>query len=135
MGNNDSQKFLRQVEEIYQKALEAAIDLLKANGDKRYIGKPDCEDLFDADSIDGVPLSVLGVGLNEKDHICIKAIVDDIGYGYDGSEYPKDWADITEDTIRASAFPELYRFVSDNLDAAMDKEAVDNLAWDDYEND
>ena len=121
----DSQKYTAQAEALYQEALEATIALLKANGNNRYIAIPDWEDEVDTASLDDVFISIWGVGLNDEDHICIKAVVDYSGYGYLETDYPQDWADITEHEIYKSSYPDIYRFVVDNLAVASDKATAD----------
>lgn len=125
----DSRKYTAQAEALYQEALEATIALLKANGENRYIAIPDWEDEVDTASLNDVFISVWGVGLNDEDHICIKAVVHNIGYGYLETDYPQDWSDITEHEIYKSSYPDIYRFVVDNLGAAKDKETADKVEW------
>ena len=125
----DSQKFTKQAEELYKNALEATIELLKNNPNGRYIVIPNWDDEVDTFSWGDVIISIYGVGLNSKNHICIKAKVDKIGYGFVEEDFPNDWADITVDEIHPSSYPDIYRFVVDNIDAATDKATADAVKW------
>jgi hypothetical protein len=125
----ESKKFINQVDEIYQKALVETIELLKKCSKGKYIAIPNWEDEVNTIAYEDVPINIWGVGLNDKDHICIKAFVDNVGYGHSDDDFPDDWTDITEDEIRTWSYPHLYRFVADNIDAATDKETADNVEW------
>ncbi len=125
----ESSKFIKQVEALYAQALEEAIGLLKSSENGRYIAIPDWEDEVSAVSWDDVPISIWGVGLNDEDHICVKAFVDNVGYGHTEDDFPGEWTDITEVKINSSSYPELYRFVADNIDKTMSKEDADNVEW------
>lgn len=127
--NIDSSKFINQVAELYAQALAEAIALLKNNENGRYIAIADWEDEVSAVSYDDVPISIWGVGVNDEDHICVKAFVDNVGYGHSEDDFPQDWTDITVEKINASCYPELYRFVADNIDKAMSKEDADKVEW------
>ena len=125
----DSQKYTKQAEKLYQKALEATIELLKNNPNGRYIVIPNWDDEVDTTSLDDVFISIYGVGLNDENHICVKAKVDKIGYGFVEEDFPNDWADITVNGIHPSSYPDIYRFVVDNIDAATDKATADAVKW------
>ena len=127
--NIDSSKFINQVNELNAQALAEAIALLKNNENGRYIAIADWEDEVSAVSYDDVPISIWGVGVNDEDHICVKAFVDNVGYGHSEDDFPQDWTDITVEKINASCYPELYRFVADNIDKAMSKEDADKVEW------
>ncbi len=127
--NIDSSKFINQVTELYAAALAETIALLKNNENGRYIAIPNWEDEVAATSWNEVPISIWGVGLNDEDHICVKAFVDNLGYGHTEDDFPQDWTDITVEKINSSSYPELYRFVADNIDKAMSKEDADNVEW------
>lgn len=127
--NIDSSKFINQVTVLYAQALEEAIALLKNCENGRYIAIPNWEDEVAASSWNDVPISIWGVGLNDEDHICVKAFVDNVGYGHTEDDFPQGWTDITVEKINASCYPELYRFVADNIDKAMSKEDADNVEW------
>ena len=127
--NIDSSKFINQVKELNAQALAEAIALLKNNENGRYIAIADWEDEVSAVSYDDVPISIWGVGVNDEDHICVKAFVDNVGYGHSEDDFPQDWTDITVEKINASCYPELYRFVADNIDKAMSKEDADKVEW------
>lgn len=129
MEKIESKKFINQVDEIYQKALEETVELLKKCSTGKYIAIPDWEDEVNTITSNDVPINIWGVGLNDQNHICIKAFVDNVGYGYAEDDFPEDWVDITEDEIRNWSYPYLYRFVSDNIDSATSKEDADKVEW------
>lgn len=128
--NIDSNKYVKQVNELYEQALAETIELLKNSEKGRYIALANWEDEVSAISYDDVPISIWGVGVNDEDHICVKAFVDNVGYGHSEDDFPQDWTDITVEKINASSYPELYRFVADNIDQAMSKEDADDVEWD-----
>ena len=128
--NIDSNKYVKQLNELCEQALTETIDLLKNSEKGRYIALANWEDEVSAVSYDDVPISIWGVGVNDEDHICVKAFVDNVGYGHSEDDFPQDWTDITVEKINASSYPELYRFVADNIDQAMSKEDADNVEWD-----
>ena len=128
--NIDSNKYIKQVNELCEQALAETIDLLKNSEKGRYIALANWEDEVSAVSYDDVPISIWGVGVNDEDHICVKAFVDNVGYGHSEDDFPQDWTDITVEKINASSYPELYRFVADNIDQAMSKEDADDVEWD-----
>ena len=126
----DSKKFINQVDEINQEALNEAASLLKNNPNGSWIAVPEWEDEVDTRDWSDVPIAIWAVGLNGDGHICIKACVMNIGYGYSGDEFSNDWEDITEHKIEAYSYPELYRFVAENLDKATTKEEADKVKLD-----
>lgn len=128
--NIDSNKYVKQLNELCEQALTETIDLLKNSENGRYIALANWEDEVSAVSYDDVPISIWGVGVNDEDHICVKAFVDNVGYGHSEDDFPQDWTDITVEKINASSYPELYRFVADNIDQAMSKEDADDVEWD-----
>ena len=128
--NIDSNKYVKQVNELCEQALAETIDLLKNSEKGRYIALANWEDEVSAVSWNDVPISIWGVGVNDKDHICVKAFVDNVGYGHSEDDFPQDWTDITVEKINASSYPELYRFVADNIDQAMSKKDADDVEWD-----
>ena len=128
--NIDSNKYVKQVNELCEQALAETIDLLKNSEKGRYIALANWEDEVSAVSWNDVPISIWGVGVNDEDHICVKAFVDNVGYGHSEDDFPQDWTDITVEKINASCYPELYRFVADNIDQAMSKEDADDVEWD-----
>ena len=126
--NLNSQKYTAQAKALYKEALEATIALLKANGKNRYIVMPDGNDgvnTFSEAREGDIPVCIWGVGLNDEDHICIKAVVDPEYTGFD--DYPEGWVDIKY--ILNSSYPDIYRFVVDNLEAATDKVTADEAKW------
>lgn len=128
--NIDSNKYVKQLNELCEQALAETIDLLKNSEKGRYIALANWEDEVSAVSWNDVPISIWGVGVNNEDHICVKAFVDNVGYGHSEDDFPQDWTDITVEKINASSYPELYRFVADNIDQAMSKEDADDVEWD-----
>jgi hypothetical protein len=126
----DSQKFVNQAKKVYQNAIDAAAELLRNNGENRYVACPDFEDEVSAHSLNDVPINIWGVGLNEKNHICIKASVANVGYGFVEEDFPQEWTDITEENIYPTAYPDLYRFVADHIDAAINQETAAGIEID-----
>jgi len=122
----DSEKYVKKVEALCAEA-EAEVKSILAAQEGKYIYVADCEDMFEATTFDNVQISCFGVGLNEKGNLCVAAAVDNIGYGFSGDEYPRTWADITEERIFDSVYPDMYRFVVDNLAAATSYEAAEAL--------
>ena len=116
-------KYNAKAEKVYEEALEATVALLKANGEKRYIVIPGSEDSVSAHDV-YIYYDFWGVGLNDENHICVQYLKET----YDGAmtdEYSEPWADITTDLpIEPSAYPDLYRFVADHLEEAIDKETA-----------
>jgi hypothetical protein len=105
--NIDSSKFINQVKELYAAALDETIALLKNNENGRYIAIPNWEDEVAATSWNDVPISIWGVGLNDDEHICVRAFVNNVGYGYTEDDFPQDWTDIAVAKNNASSDPEL----------------------------
>ena len=123
----DPKKFVNQIEELYQKALEETVVVLKNCKTGSYIAVPNWDDEVDTRTENGVPIAIWAIGLNSDEHICIKACVMDVGYGYCEDDFPEEWVDITEHKIAPSCYLELYRFVVDNLDKATTKEEADKV--------
>lgn len=121
----DSKKFIKQADEVYQKALTATIELLKNNGTKRYVASTDFDERIETfnHEWDYVHIGIWAIGLNDDDHICIRALV----YDDDCGDFPEDWTDITETEILPTSYPDIYRFVVEHLDSAMDKEAAEEM--------
>lgn len=126
----EPRKFLNQVEELYQQAREETIVLLKNSQSGTFIAIPNWEDEVDTVSSNDVPIGIWAVGLNDDNHLCIKAIVLDVGYGHDEEDYPAGWVDITTDDIQMSSYPDLYRFVAEHIAIATTKEEADKVEWD-----
>ena len=106
----DLKKIAEQVNDIYQKVLNETIELLKNCKNGRYIGS--YENSCCAFTDDGKIIKIHGVGLNDKNHICIKAHEID-------EEGDYDWIDIMSDNkLNTWVYPELYRFVAENIDSA-----------------
>ena len=132
---NAPKKFVNQVEELYQVALNEAASLLKNNPNGSYIAVPEWDDEVDTRDWNDVPIAIWAVGLNSDGHICIKACVMNVGYGYSGDEFSDDWEDITEQKIETTCYPELFRFVAENLDKATTKEEADKVKLDEDDED
>ncbi len=124
----DAHKYLDAAKAIYQEALEATISLLKNNPSGSFIAIQDWDDYFDAKCTeDGTSLSVWAVGVNDEGHLLYKAYETQQGEA-DAFEWnDNDWADIEELPLNSECFPELYRFVVDELDSATTKEAADEI--------
>ena len=90
------------VKDACAQALEASIEALKNSTTGRYIAIPDWEDEVSATAGNDIPISIWAVGLNEQDHLCIKAFVDNVGY-----------------------------FIVDNLDKATSQEEADKVEFED----
>lgn len=123
----DSQKFTKQAEELYKNSIEATIELLKNNPNGRHIVIPDWDDEVNTSSLNDVFISIYGVGLNNENHICVKAKVDYVGYGHTEEDFPQGWTDVDE--VHHSSYPDIYRFVVDNIDAATDQATADAVKW------
>lgn len=128
-------KFFNKVEELNKQALEEAVALLKQSEKGKFIAvRYDNGDLFDTTSAGNVPIGIYGVGLDENDHIKIKAVVTYIGEGYCEEDYPSRWVDITEEkdySIDSSCYPAMYRFVAQYIDRAVPWEEVENATFED----
>ena len=86
--NIDSNKYVKQLNELCEQALAETIDLLKNSEKGRYIALANWEDEVSAVSWNDVPISIWGVGVNDEDHICVKAFVDNVGYGHSEDDFP-----------------------------------------------
>lgn len=130
--NLDSRKYINQIDGLNQKALEETIDLLKSNANGHYIAVPDWDDEVDTRTHSDVPISIWAVGLNDDWHLCIKAEVMDVGYGDSEDDFPEGWVDTADEHngVEQSCYPELYRFVVENIDKATTKEEADLIKWD-----
>lgn len=65
--NIDSNKYVKQVNELCEQALAETIDLLKNSEKGRYIALANWEDEVSAVSYDDVPISIWGVGVNDEE--------------------------------------------------------------------
>ena len=129
----DSNYFNNIVKDACEQALTASIEVLKNSKTGRFIAIPDWEDEVSATAGNDIPISIWAVGLNEQDHLCIKAFVDNVGYGYSDDDFPQDWVDINDPDAFFSekSYPDLYRFIVDNLDKATSQEEADKVEFDD----
>ena len=125
------------VKDACAQALEASIEALKNSTTGRYIAIPDWEDEVSATAGNDIPISIWAVGLNEQDHLCIKAFVYNAGYGYSEDDFPEGWVDINDPHayISETSYPDLYRFIVDNLDKATSQEEADKVEWEEDEED
>lgn len=128
MKNLNPNQFLDALEKIYDEALQAATSLLKENGEKCYIAfsEWDCKttDAYYDDG--GCTVSIFGVGINEAGKLCVAAIVQNIGYGHSEDDFPQSWTEASE--LNSYCFPELYRFIAQNIDNCMTKAEADKIA-------
>ena len=134
MEKLDGKKFINQAEALYEQALTETKELLKNNPNGAFIAIPDYEDEILSTNSDNLGLEIWAVGVNEKDHICIKAYEDQ---PYDCSVlewYGLQWIDIEDGDynyeIDKGSYPEFYRFVVSNLNVATSKEEADKVAFD-----
>ena len=129
----NSQKYTEMAKALYEEALNATIALLKANGKNRYIAIPDWKYYIATHTNEDVFISIWAIGLNDNDQICVKASVDNPGYGCSEDDFPAVWVELTKSGIHPSSYPNFYRFVADNLESATDKDTADNVKWEDDE--
>lgn len=123
MEKMNSRKYLEMAENVYSEAKEATISLLKECGKKCCV-VGDLEEEIIADAMYGdVSLSVFAVGLDENGELCIAATVDNIGYGCSEDDFEQDWTDT--DGISDASYPDIYRFVAENIESSMTKSKAD----------
>lgn len=134
MEKLDGKKFINQAEALYEQALTETKELLKNNPNGAFIAIPDYEDVILSMNSNDLGLEIWAVGVNEKDHICIKAYEDQ---PYDCSVlewYGLQWIDIEDGDINYEidkrSYPDFYRFVVRNLNVATSKEEADKVAFD-----
>ena len=99
MEKLDGKKFINQAEALYEQALTETKELLKNNPNGAFIAIPDYEDVILSMNSNDLGLEIWAVGVNEKDHICIKAYEDQ---PYDCSVlewYGLQWIDIEDGDI------------------------------------
>ena len=127
----DSNYFNNILKETCDQALAASIEVLKSSSAGRFIAIPDWEDEVSAKAGNDIPISIWAVGLDEKDHLCVKAFVDNVGYGYSDDDFPDGWVDINdpEAYFSETSYPDLYRFIVDNLDKATSQEEADKVVF------
>ena len=134
MEELDSKIFINQAEALYEQALAEAKELLKNNPNGAFIAIPDYEDEIQSTNSDNLGLEIWAVGVNEKNHICIKAYEDQLGDCSVEEWYGLQWIDIEDGDyhykIDKSSYPDFYRFVVSNLNAATSKEEADKVAFD-----
>lgn len=125
-------QYSESVEKIYDEALNAATALLKEKGEKCYIAFSDWECEIEAYySYSSCTVSIFGVGLNAEGKLCVAALVDNVGYGHSSDEFPQSWVEATE--LKHDCFPDLYWFVTTNLDKTISRDEADEIAkeyWD-----
>ena len=130
MESLDGQKFINQAKALYAQALEEAKSLLKNNPSGSFIAIPDMEeDVLLSKNAYELGLEIWAIGVNEKDHICVKAYEDQPGDCSVEDWLNLQWVDIedgdTDHKIDEASYPDLYRYVVDNLDKATSKEEAD----------
>lgn len=109
-----------------EEAYNEIVNLLKQNGDKRYIAMGDWADECEGNDGDGTDVSIFGIGLDDDDDICIAAVVDDIGYGHSPYDFPQEWTKATE--LWKPNYCDFHRFVSKHIEQAMTKQEADKVA-------
>ena len=134
MAEYNSNKFKDQAKELYQQALKEAKEILKNNESGSFIAIPDYEDEVISKNMDNLGLEIWAVGVNKKDHIVIKAYEDQPGDCSVEEWHDLEWIDIEDDNIEHKieevCYPDLYRFVVDNLESATSQEEADEVAFD-----
>ena len=114
----ESKKIVEEINDFYQKVLNETIELLKNCNTGRYIAN--FEDNFDVLTTDKEIFRINGVGLNDKNHICIRKKTESFGEsGHDSDWSDYGWVDIMSDNVvETNVYPELYRFAAENIDSA-----------------
>ena len=134
MAEYNSHKFIDLAKDLYQQALKEAKEILKNNEGGSFIAIPDYEDEATSKNMDDLGLEIWAVGVNEKDHIVIKAYEDQPGDCSVEEWHNLEWVDIEDGNIdhkiEEIGYPDLYRFVVDNLDSATSQEEADEVAFD-----
>lgn len=136
MAKYNSRKFVDQVKKLYQQALKEAKEILKNNESGSFIAIPDYEDEVISKNMDESGLEIWAVGLNENDHIVIKAYENIPGGCSVEDWHDLEWIDIEDGNIdhmiEDICYPNLYRFVVDNLESATSQKDADEVAfnWD-----
>lgn len=129
-------QFIDASEKVYDKALQATIAFLKEKGEKCYVVSEDWEEqAFGAASSPygggAVSLSIFGVGLNESGKLCVAAVIDDEMHNEDA--FPRDWTDVEK--IYTWYYPDIYRFVADNIDKSVTKKEADIIVKNQFRDD
>lgn len=115
----DAQKFLDLAERVYEESKQASIELLKAGGENCFIACGDCEDsIDDLTTCDGDIVNIFAVGLDEVGDLSV-CVCDPCT----GDQY---WTSVS-DIGHNSWFPEIYRFIADNMDKTMTKAEADEI--------
>lgn len=109
-----------------EEAYKEIVNLLKQNGDKRYIAMEDWADECEGNDGDGTDVSIFGIGLDDDDDICVAAVVDNIGYGHGPDDFPQEWTKATE--LWKPNYCDFHRFVSKHIEQAMTKQKADKVA-------
>lgn len=134
MKELDSLKFIDAVKALYQQALEETKALLKNNPYGAFIAIPDYDDEVLSKNMDDLGLEIWAVGVNEQDHICIKAYENQPGDCSVEEWHDLEWVDIEDGDIDhkidQTCYPDMYRFVVQNLEAATSQEEADEVAFD-----
>lgn len=134
MKELDNLKFVNLVKALNKQALQEAKDLLKNNPNGAFIAIPDYEDEVLSKNMDEYGLEIWAVGVNDQDHICIKAYENQPGDCSVEEWHDLEWVDIEDGDIDhkidETCYPDLYRFVAQNLDVATSKEEADEVVFD-----
>ena len=134
MAEFNSNKFRDLAKELYQQALKEAKETLKNNEKGSFIAIPDYEDEVISKNMGDLGLEIWAVGVNEKDHIVIKAYENQPGDCSVEEWHDLEWIDIEDGDIdhriEEMCYPDLYRFVVDNLESATSQEEADEVAFD-----
>lgn len=126
MSTNDlnPRKYNDAINAIYKEAKQEAINLLKEKGDKCFIALDDWKDETEA-HCDDVTISIFGVGLNENGELLVAACVDNIGYGFGPDDFPQGFT--STDNLEAACFPDIYRFVANNIEESTTREEAEKV--------
>lgn len=133
MAEYNSNKFTDQAKELYQQALKEAKEILKNNENGSFIAIPDFDDEVISKDMNDFGLEIWAVGVNENDHIVIKAY-ENMSDDCDVEEWHDlEWIDIEDGNIdhkiEEVCYPELYRFVVDNLESATSQKEADEVTF------
>ena len=134
MAELNPKKFMALAEELYLQALNEAKELLKNNESGSFIAIPDYDDEWSSKNMDDLSLEIWAVGINEKGHLVIKAYEDQPGDCSVEEWHDLEWIDIEDGEmdhkVEHVGYPDLYRFVVNNLDSATSKEEEDKIDFD-----
>lgn len=112
-------KYIDPLNQVYDEARDATIELLKSRGEKCFVAD---EDIAGARSKDNVDISVSAIGLNEAGN---GIIVRGHDWNYWG-DFPNEW--VSTDELYPECYPKLYKAVADLIDNSMTKEQAGVIA-------